>query len=484
MNGSWIPTGRRDSSPHVVGIGASAGGLEAMLAMLARMRPTGRLTYVVAQHMARNGHDELIMRLLGRQSVFPVVLAQDGAPLRVDTVQVIPSGKDGLVQGANLSLHLQEPSASHLSTPSINTLFTSIATTCQHKAIGIVLSGTGFDGVAGCRAIKDHGGLAFAQNPNEAKFNGMPNAAIEAGLVNRILSVQDMGQTLAELFPGVPGNPEFLPDTSIPEPAQRELEILLRMVHQATGIDFSSYKEETLLRRLEKRKATLGVKNPEAYLSWVRSQPNELKTLQHLFLVSVSSFFRDRDSFYELERLLAKIVVTKHTGDAFRVWVPGCASGEEAYTLAILITELLNRSCDRPVLQIIGTDLNPDGLELARGGFYRQAAFKEMDNTLRARYFRARGEHFEICQEIRKAVTFEQRDVMTGPPCDTLDLISCRNLLIYMKSHLQEQLIANFHQALVPSGVLFIGQSESLGVVGNALFSPVDHYHRLFRRRH
>ncbi|MEO5347825.1 MAG: hypothetical protein H7834_15815 [Magnetococcus sp. YQC-9] len=484
MNGSWISSGRRDSLLHVVGIGASAGGLEAMLAMLARMRPTGRLTYVVAQHMARDGHDELMVRLLNRQSVLPVVLARDGEPLRADTILVIPSGKDGTVQGSTPTLHLQEPSARHLSIPSVNTLFTSIAAACQRKAIGIVLSGTGSDGVAGCRAIKEHGGLAFAQDPNEAKFNGMPIAAIEAGLVDRILSVEVMGQTLTELFPGAPVNPELLPDTPIPEPAQRELEILLRMVHQATGIDFSSYKEETLLRRLEKRKATLGAQTPEAYLSLVRSQPKELKTLQHLFLVSVSSFFRDRDSFRELESLLATIVVTKHTGDAFRVWVPGCASGEEAYTLAILITELLDRSRDRPSLRIIGTDLNPDGLELARGGLYRQAAFKEMDNALRDRYFHVRGQQFEICQTIKESVTFEQRDVMTGPPCDALDLISCRNLLIYMKSYLQEQLIANFHQALVPSGVLFIGQSESLGVRGNSLFSPIDHYHRLFRRRH
>lgn len=483
MSGDGV-SGGRASSLHVVGIGASAGGLEAMLAMLARMRTTGRLTYVVAQHMARDGHDELMVRLIGRESALPVVLARDGEILRADTVQVIPSGKDGTVRGATPTLSLQEPSATHLSTPSVNTLFASIAASCQRKAIGIVLSGTGFDGVAGCRAIKAHGGLTMAQDPNEAKFNGMPSAVIEADLVDRILSVEAMGSTLATLFPGTPDKTALLPDPPLPEPARRELEVLLRMVHQATGIDFSSYKEETLVRRLEKRKVVLGMENAEVYLSLVRRQPEELKTLQHLFLVSVSSFFRDHASFRELERLLAAILASKRNGEAFRVWVPGCASGEEAYTLAILITELLGSPPNRLALQVVGTDLNPEGLELARSGLYRQAAFKEMDNALRDRYFQTRGQEFEICPEIRKMVTFEQRDVMSGPPCESLDLISCRNLLIYMKSHLQERLIASFHHALVPGGVLFIGQSESLGVIGNSLFSPVDHYHRLFRSRH
>jgi chemotaxis methyl-accepting protein methylase len=178
------------------------------------------------------------------------------------------------------------------------------------------------------------------------------------------------------------------------------------------------------------------------------------------------------------------MVADKADGEPIRVWVPGCASGEEPYTLAILISELLGECRKRHTVQIIGTDLNPEALEMARAGLYRQTAFKEMDESLRDRYFIARGQHFELCQDVRTMVSFEQRDVLTGaPPGEPLDLVSCRNLLIYMKSNLQDQLIKSFHQALRPQGLLFIGQSESLSFMGNSLFTAIDHYHRLFRRR-
>jgi chemotaxis protein methyltransferase CheR/two-component system CheB/CheR fusion protein len=254
-------------------------------------------------------------------------------------------------------------------------------------------------------------------------------------------------------------------------------------VHQATGIDFSSYKEDTLLRRLEKRKSTLGIESADAYQAHIRQHPDELKTLQHLFLVSVSSFFRDRESFNVLNMSLAKLVAGKRPDEPVRAWVPGCASGEEPLTLAILLKELAGT---RPV-EILATDLNPEALALAREGNYRTTAFKEMEPMLRERYFTAHGQHFQASAELHACIRYEQRDVLGGiggtPPAN-LDLVSCRNLLIYMKSHLQDQLIKTFHTALRSQGLLFIGQSESLSFVGNSLFVPIDHYHRLFRRRH
>lgn len=480
----------------VAGIGASAGGLEAMLQMFAQMRPAGRVSYVVAQHMAHDGHSELVVRLINRESALPVVLARDLERLQADKVYIIPSGKDGIVTGNTLKL--QEPGPASISTPSANTLFASIAESGRKQAIGIVLSGTGYDGVVGCRAIKAQGGLTIAQEPSEARFNGMPVAAIEAGVVDKVLPLDKICGMLAERFPGAaataptkapaPGAPlPVIPTTggAASEVKNRELEQLLHLVHQATKIDFSSYKEDTLLRRIEKRKETLGINSIEQYLALIRREPEELHILQHLFLVSLSSFFRDRASFRELERAMAGLVADKEAGEPLRVWVPGCASGEEPYTLAILISELLGEHRKRHMVQIIGTDLNPEALEMAQKGVYRQTSFKEMENGLRERYFITRGQHFEIAPDVRSMVSFEQRDVLTGPPAgDLLDLVSCRNLLIYMKSNLQEQLIKSFHQALRPQGLLFIGQSESLSFIGNSLFTAIDHYHRLFRCRH
>jgi len=487
--------GTASSRLHVVGIGASAGGLEAMLPMFAQIRPNGRLAYVVAQHMAKDGHDELVVRLMNRESTLPVVLGRQGDSLQADTVYVIPSGKDGTVKGGTLTL--QEPAPAHLSTPSVNTLFASIAESSRANGIGIVLSGTGSDGVAGCRALKAQGGLTVAQDPAEAKFNGMPSAAIEARLVDRVLSVEAIAGLIAERFPGTtvppPARTAVLPaptpgsGIALSSAEQRELEQLLKLVHQATGIDFSSYKEDTLLRRIDKRKSTLGIASTGEYLAVARKQPEELKTLQHLFLVSVSSFYRDRDSFRELERALAGLLADKPAGEPVCIWVAGCASGEEPYTLAMMLSELLGGLKQQHPVRIVGTDLNPEALELARAGNYRLTACKEMEDRVRERYLIPHGQHVEVSPALREMVEFEQRDVLTGAPAalaGRLDLVSCRNLLIYLKSHLQDQLITSFHRALAPQGLLFIGQSESLGLVGNSLFASIDHYHRLFRRRH
>ncbi|MCX7143538.1 MAG: chemotaxis protein [Proteobacteria bacterium] len=484
---------------HIAGIGASAGGLEAMLPMFARMQKTGRVAYVVAQHMAHDGHSDLVVRLIGRESALPVELAAEGTRLRPDNVYVIPAGNDGRVRGGTLTL--SDPAPEHLSTPSVNALLASIAESSGGGAIGIVLSGTGSDGVVGCRAIKAAGGMILAQDPQEAKFDGMPSAAIDAKLVDRVLPAEKIGETLAALFPGTPeasrtDAPSAVyplsarttaPDGSesgITGAAHGELEQLLRQVFEATGIDFSSYKEETLLRRLDKRKATLGAVSAAAYQTLIRRDPQELRTLQHLFLVSVSSFFRDRESFRALERSLAGALAEKRENEAIRVWVPGCASGEEAYTLAMILHELLDQYRRRHPVAITATDLNPDALAMAREGVYRQTALREMDLPLRERHFVPRGQHFEVKPGLKACVRFEQRDVLGGAPAGEHDLVSCRNLLIYLKSRLQDELIKSFHQALRAQGLLFIGQSESLGFVGNALFAPVDHYHRLFRRRH
>ncbi len=497
---------QRDFSPlHVAGIGASAGGIEAMLPLLASLPITGRVSYVVAQHMAHNGHSELVVRLLGRESVLPVQLAQHGERLLADHVYVIPAGKDGHVQNGHI--RLQKPDSNNLSTPSVSALLVSISQACKQCAIGIVLSGTGSDGTLGCRAIRAAGGLTMAQEPGEAKFDGMPSSAIDARVIDQVLPVQSMAATLATLFPPAAMSPwpikpaaSLLPSDMIAESSvnscltetdpvvataqQRDLARLLRLVLEATGIDFSSYKEDTLYRRLDKRLSTLGLPSVNDYFSFIKRQPQELKTLQELFLVSVSSFFRDPASFKVLEQALSNLLADKPVGESIRIWVPGCASGDECYTLAIIVMELLRQQPGQNSVLITGTDLNPQALALARAGVYRSSAVRDVPPLLRERYLVAQGQHFEINPTLRQYVQFEQRDVLNGTPGSGLDLVSCRNLLIYMKSNLQDRLIQNFQQALQPKGLLFIGQSESLSFLGNSMFVPIDHYHRLFRRRH
>jgi chemotaxis methyl-accepting protein methylase len=478
---------------HIAGIGASAGGLEALLPMCARLRPTGRIAYVIAQHMANDGHSELVARLIQCESALPVILVDQTLRLQADTVYMIRAGRDGLVRDDMLML--SEPAPENISTPSVNTLFRSIAENCGSNAIGIVLSGAGSDGVAGCRAIRAAGGLTLAQEPAEAKYAGMPAALIDAGLADQVLSVEEVGDWLAARFPGcaapvVAVSPKAVAaevdsgEADVSAAQRRELEQVLCQVLEATGIDFSSYKEETLLRRLEKRKAVLGVTTADAYQVVIRRDPHELHSLQQLFLVSMSSFFRDPDSFVSLERALAARIVDKQAGVPIRTWVPGCASGEEPYTLAVILSELLGRCRQLHPIAITATDLNAEALALARAGIYPATAFQEMDTELRDRYFIPRGEHFEVTPELKACVRFDERDVLSGTPIGELDLISCRNLLIYMKSHLQDQLFACFHRALLPSGLLFLGQYESLSFLGSSLFSPVDQYHRLFVRRH
>ncbi len=322
----------------------------------------------------------------------------------------------------------------------------------------------------------------------------MPGAAIEARVIDRTLPAGEIGRALAEMFPSHARDPSgpSSPAASSPavnSPAARfrdlapdELERLLPLVLEASGTDFGSYKEETRLRRLESRKSRLDLRAAEDYLALVRRHPDELRRLQQRFLVSVSSFFRDRAAFRELERALAQWLATGGA-EAVRVWVPGCASGEEAYSLAILVLELLASGRQGREVRIVGTDLNSEALKVAARGIFPRGVFREMEPDLLARYFTGHGPDFEICLSLREVVKFEQGDVFAGPPLARLALVSCRNLLIYLKTHLQDRLLASIHRALLPKGLLFLGEAETLGPGSVPLFTPVDSRHRIYRRR-
>jgi chemotaxis protein methyltransferase CheR/two-component system CheB/CheR fusion protein len=469
---------------HIVGIGASAGGLEAMGELFSKLLPSGRVAYVIAQHMAKDGHSELVARMLNRQSPFSIVEATGGDLIEPDKVYLIPSGSDGEVK--NGRIYLLPPAPEHLSTPSVNFLFASIAREYGKRAIGIILSGVGSDGAAGCRAIKTGGGRTIVQTPQSAQYSGMPSAAVRAGAADAEMDIADVARHLTGLFPPSPSvrAAALQPAASAPSaPLNPYLTTLLKRVFDATGVDFTSYKEETLQRRLDRRLATLKIGSGEQYLRYTEQNPRELNTLQHLFLVSLSSFFRDSGAFAIARKYLTELVRQKKPGDTIRIWVPGCASGEECYTFAIMLAEILGENFTKLNISVLGSDLSPEALAFARDGVYPQTAFKETDPKILKGYFEHKGRHYAVTQPIRAVCEFMKQDVASAKAPENLNVISCRNLLIYMKSNLQDQLFKKFHSALLPKGLLFIGQSENIGLLGNTLFTPVDHYHRLYRRR-
>jgi chemotaxis methyl-accepting protein methylase len=469
---------------HIVGIGASAGGLDAMEKLFSKLLPSGRVAYVIAQHMAKDGHSGLVTRMLNRQSPLPVVEATDGGLIEPDKVYLIPSGYDGEVK--NGRIYLLPPAPEHLSTPSVNFLFASIARDYGKRSIGIVLSGAGSDGTAGCRAIKTGGGRTIVQAPQSAQYTGMPSAVIRAGAADAEMDVEGIARRLTDMFPPSPSvRAAALQPAAAASPASLNphLTTLLQRVFDATGVDFTSYKEETLQRRLDRRLAALKIGSGEQYLQYTQQNPLELTILQRLFLVSLSSFFRDSGAFALVEKYLTELVRQKNPGDTVRIWAPGCASGEECYTFAIMLAEILGENFAKFNISILGSDLSPEALAFAQEGVYRQTAFKETDPKILKGYFEQKGRQYHVSQSIRAVCEFMKQDVASAKAPDNLDVISCRNLLIYMKSNLQDQLFKKFHQALLPNGLLFIGQSENIGLTGTTLFTPIDHYHRLYRRR-
>jgi len=465
---------------YVVGIGASAGGLEAVKLLLANLQKTGRFVIVIAQHMATDSHMQLMEKLIGIESVLPVSIVNNGEVLQVDHVYLIPAACDGYLVGGKL--HLQ-PASGHLySKPSVNELFNSIAEQFGANGIGIILSGAGTDGVAGCVAIKSSGGMTLVQAPETAQFNGMPIAAIDAGAAEYILPPEEMGALLIAKLHGTPLITASNLKSTLPLSA-KQLDKLIELVLYSTGLDFSKYKEETLVRRVRARVAYLKMSSVDEYTEYCTAHPDEVISLKQMFLVTMSSFYRDKASFNALQNILRQLVVKRPATEPFRVLVPACASGEECYSIAILFAEILKQKPTFTTLQIIGSDLNPNSILNAQQGWYPEKSLKEMDAQLIDKYFTREGEGYRINKEIQKLCTFAQCDVFEITDSVKYDLISCRNLLIYFKTELQETLIEKFYQTLSPEGLLFLGQAENVGIGGVQFFFPIDYHHRIYRRK-
>ena len=439
---------------RVVGIGSSAGGLEALRILTEHLPKNSPFCYLVAQHLSPH-HRSMLAELLARDSNhLKFVEADSGMKLAAQTVYITPPNHDLVVD--NGTLQLTEPEHEIGPKPSVDHLFLSLAQNFKEYSIGIILSGTGSDGAHGIRAIKAHGGFTFVQSPNSAKYDGMPHAAIQGGDVDFVLPPDEIAKQLHRLV--LLGVKPKIPD-SAPKDAITEI---LNIVHVKHKINFLQYKESTIHRQLARRMATQQISSVDDYLAYIKDKPAEIDHLYRSFLISVTEFFRDQEAWEGLKSVLRDRLKSKDPKDPIRVWVAGCATGEEAYSMAIVLSELINEGNQTRQVKIFATDIDHQALESARKGIYAEATVQALGTSICSRYFTHVGRFYRVTKVLRDMIVFAQHDLTGDPAFFNLDLISCRNVFIYMTPTLQSHLIQVFHHALDSKGLLFLGQSESL----------------------
>jgi two-component system CheB/CheR fusion protein len=459
---------------YLVGIGASAGGLEALTALIGALPADLGIAYVVIQHLSPT-HRSMMVQLLGRETALAVREITEGIAPEPDVIYVAPASRNVVLREGRFALI--ETKREALPKPSANAFFSSLATEKGEDAIGVILSGTGSDGTVGLREIKAAGGFTFAQTPESAKYTGMPQSAIDSGCVDWVMPPDAIAKEIAIIVRGR----RPIPPSEHPQPAATSLKRLLMRVKQQTRIDFSGYKENTLWRRIERRMAANHLFRFEDYLHLTEQEPQELDRLAKDILISVTAFFRDPEAFVRLKEILRAIVAGKQHGDEIRIWVSGCATGEEAYSIAILLAETMGSNIGLYKTQIFATDIDDDAMSVARRGLYVEGALAELDPALISRYFTIQRGRYEISRTLRDMVVFARQDLVQDPSFLRLDLVSCRNVLIYLQNELQAKVLTTFHYGLKPGGYLFLGKSEGV-FQQEGLFDPVDKNYRIYRR--
>jgi two-component system CheB/CheR fusion protein len=414
----------------IVGIGASAGGLEALRAMLPNLPTEANLAFIIVQHLDPT-HRSMLTTLLARYTELEVIEVVNGDTVEAHKVYITPSGKDITIR--NGRLHLSEPAAEVGPKPSIDQFLTSLAEDQIERSVGVILSGTGSDGAHGMRAIKAEGGITVVQSEESARYTGMPRAAIQTGLIDLILPPEKIGPELIEILK----YPQVTPEAAVETVPGDSLPTIFHLLLDRTGCDFSDYKLSTIRRRIERRMAVHKLTDLQEYTLYLERSPAEVELLFKDILISVTSFFRDPDAFRGLRKVLRKIIDNKKVSEDIRIWVPGCATGEEAYSIAILLAEELGEHINRYNIQIFGTDIDLDAISLARRGVYPEAVVIDMDRPLRDRYFVREDSSFRVIKLIREMVIFSRQDLTKDPPFSRLDLITCRNVLIYFNNILQ-----------------------------------------------
>lgn len=461
----------------IVGIGASAGGLEALEQFFRYVPANNGMAFVLVQHLDPS-HVSLLTEILQRVTAMPVTEASDELLVEPNHVYVIPPNRDMAIFHSKLQLSVpNEPRGQRLP---IDAFLQSLAEDQRENAIGIILSGTGSDGTQGLRAILGVGGVTLVQEPATAKYNGMPSSAIQAGCATRVLPVEKMPEALQLGIRQLSDHDQIPHDLKSASGISR----ILMQLRTKTGHDFSLYKKSTITRRIERRMLHHAIADTDVYAQFLKENPTEVTALFKELLINVTSFFRDADAFGMLrEEILPKLCKDKSEQSTFRAWVAGCATGEEAYSIAILLKEWMEENHREFKVQIYSTDLDEEAIAIARAGIYPFNITQDVSPERLRRFFTKEDTGYRIKKEIREMVVFAIQNILKDPPFTKLDLLSCRNLLIYLGSELQNQLIPTFHYALIPGGVLFLSPSESIGN-HTELFSPINRKWKFYRAMH
>jgi two-component system CheB/CheR fusion protein len=467
----------------IVGIGASAGGLAAFEAFFSAMPADvdPGMAFVLVQHLAPD-HKSILTDLIKRYTRMQVYEVEDGMEVRPNCTYIIPPNRDmAFLHGR---LYLSEPQIFRGLRLPIDFFFRSLAQDQRERAICIVLSGTGSDGTQGLRAVKGEGGLVMAQNPESTEYDGMPRSAIATGLVDFILPAAEMPAQLIAFVARAFG--KTARPVSPPEPkAESALKKIFILLRAQTGHDFSQYKPSTINRRIERRMAVHQIERLDGYLHYLQQTSAEVEALFRDLLIGVTNFFRDPEAFAAIEKqIIPRLFAGKPTGKMIRVWIPGCSTGEEAYSLGILLQEHLETRKQSFKVQVFATDMDRQAIITARAGLYSASIVADVTPERLARFFvqEPDGSAYRVHKGIRDLLVFSEQDVIKDPPFSKLDLVSCRNLLIYMGGDLQRKIIPLFHYALNPGGFLFLGTSETVGEFSD-LFAALDRKWKLYQRK-
>jgi two-component system, chemotaxis family, CheB/CheR fusion protein len=443
--------------PYVIGIGASAGGLQALDALFDNI-PRDSVAYVIVQHLSSE-HKSLLREVLSKHSQLRFREAENNLRIEINNVYVIPAGKQITLK--NNFLQVTDRVLENAISRTIDTFFKSLAKEKGDRAIGIILSGTGSDGTEGIRALKKAKALVIVQDPETAKFDGMPRSAINSGYVDFVLPPQAMPEEIFNFVKVTPLTEELSAQISDTDPAFIQI---LEMVRERSGVDFSHYKRPTIIRRISRRMAFCNTETLVEYLDYLHLHHQEVETLGKEFLIGVTNFFRDPEAFEIIEKdVIPTLVAGKNIADQLRIWVAGCSSGEEAYSLAILIREHLDAVNKELEVKIFASDIDRDALDLASKGLYSEESLQDISDKRRKNFFIKEENKYRVVQRVRRMVIFAPHNIINDAPFSKIDLVSCRNMLIYLSPMLQKKVIYKFHYALQVGSYLFLGPSESIG---------------------
>ncbi len=482
LSGSGSSQADRTAAPAfpIVAIGASAGGLQALEVIFKGLSAKPGAAFVVVTHLAP-GRESRLVEILDRQTEMVVRQAEEGMALALDTVHVIPPATVMTISGGSLRLAAREGHGAQRC--SIDAFLTSLAEDQGDNAFCVILSGTGSDGTTGVRAVKEADGIVIVQSPESAEHPGLPRSVVETGIVDAVLPLEEIAAYLArhlKTATALNGDPCALPRES---DNQALFARLLALLQDETGHDFTGYKPTTLSRRIHKRMLLADMTSFREYADLVEAQAEERINLFHDLLIGVTKFFRDPEAFASFRRhVLTPLFRSKAAGDFLRVWVAGCSTGEEAYSLAMLLSEFLEGGSGRVAVKIFATDIDTHAVEFARRGVYPGNIAADVPPKLLEKYFTPRGVEYVVRQDLREMVVFAHHDILRDPPFFKLDLVFCRNLLIYLNAEAQSKVLSVFHYALNANGHLFLGPSETVGGQTSP-FDPVDKKWRIYRRR-